>query len=223
MIILGIETTSKQGSVALLKDGELLCEKVLAYPLRHSNYIIASIDDVMKSAGMPLSVVDTVAVGVGPGSFTGIRVGIAIAKGLNCDGKLRVVGVSSLQNIADQVDAQTVIYPMVYAQRDEFFVQKYQKRSDNSVVADGECMILKPEVFNSMLEKTSVICTPDLDRLVKFGSLIDTDMLPDPVFPMASSTARIACFQSDEKSEDINPVYIRRAEAEVKGAKIYKF
>jgi len=163
MIILGIETTSKQGSVALLRDGELLCERVLEYPLRHSNYIISSIDDVMKMVGMPFSVVDTVAVGVGPGSFTGIRVGIAIAKGLNCDGKLRVVGVSSLQNIAGQVDAETVIYPMVYAQRDEFFVQKYQKRSYHTVVADGECMILKPEVFNNVLEKTSVICTPDPD------------------------------------------------------------
>ena len=206
MIILGIETTSKQGSVALLKDGELLCEKVLEYPLRHSNYIIPSIDDVMKSVGMPFSVVDTVAVGVGPGSFTGIRVGIAIAKGLNCDGKLRVVGVSSLRNIAGQVDGKSVIYPMVYAQRDEFFVQKYQKRSDNSVVADGECTILKPEVFNSMLEKTSVICTPDLDRLGKFKSLIDIDMVSDPVFPMASSTARIACSQTDEKSKDINEI-----------------
>ncbi len=222
MIILGIETTSKQGSIALVKDGELLCEEVLRYPLRHSNYIISSIDDALKGVGIPFSDVDTVAVGVGPGSFTGIRVGIAIAKGLNCDGKLRVVGVSSLHNIACQMDAQNVIYPMVYAQRDEFFVRKY-RRSGDGFIADGECVILKPELFDSMLEKPSVICSPDWDRLMQFEKLIDIDMVRDFVFPMASTAAMMAYLGFYEKSEDINPIYVRRAQAEEKGAKIYKF
>ena len=97
MLILAFETTAKAGSVALLEDGKLLAESYQNTGLTHSQTLMVMAEDMLKAAGKTMADVNAVAVAEGPGSFTGVRIGVAAAKGLAWGGELPCYGVSTLE------------------------------------------------------------------------------------------------------------------------------
>ena len=100
MLILAFETTAKAGSVALLEDGKLLAESYQNTGLTHSQTLMVMAEDMLKAAGKTMAEVSAVAVAEGPGSFTGVRIGVAAAKGLAWGGELPCYGVSTLEAMA---------------------------------------------------------------------------------------------------------------------------
>ena len=100
MLILAFETTAKAGSVALLEDGKLLAESYQNTGLTHSQTLMVMAEDMLKAAGKTMADVTAVAVAEGPGSFTGVRIGVAAAKGLAWGGELPCYGVSTLEAMA---------------------------------------------------------------------------------------------------------------------------
>ena len=100
MKILAFETSAKAGSVALLEDGKLLAESYQNTGLTHSQTLMAMAEDLLKSAGLTARDVEAVAVAAGPGSFTGVRIGVAAAKGFAWGGELPCYGVSTLEAMA---------------------------------------------------------------------------------------------------------------------------
>lgn len=100
MLILAFETTAKAGSVALMQDGKLLAESYQNTGLTHSQTIMPMAQDMLKSCGLTPADVQAVAVAAGPGSFTGVRIGVAAAKGLAWGGELPCYGVSTLEAMA---------------------------------------------------------------------------------------------------------------------------
>ena len=82
MVILGIESSAVSASAALVKDGKLLSEAFLNVGLTHSVTLLPLIRQVVEGAGLAVSDIDAVAVSNGPGSFTGVRIGVATAKGI---------------------------------------------------------------------------------------------------------------------------------------------
>ena len=100
MLILAFETTAKAGSVALLEDGKLLAESYQNTGLTHSQTLMVMAEDMLKAAGKTMSDVTAVAVAEGPGSFTGVRIGVAAAKGLAWGAELPCYGVSTLESMA---------------------------------------------------------------------------------------------------------------------------
>jgi len=98
--ILAFETSAKAASVALLEDGRLLGESYQNTGLTHSQTLMVMAEDVLKTAGKTVSDVDAVAVAEGPGSFTGVRIGVAAAKGFAWGGQLPCYGVSTLEAMA---------------------------------------------------------------------------------------------------------------------------
>ena len=100
MLILAFETTAKAGSVALLEDGKLLAESYQNTGLTHSQTLMVMAEDMLKAAGKTMADVTAVAVAEGPGSFTGVRIGVAAAKGLSWGGELPCYGVSTLEAMA---------------------------------------------------------------------------------------------------------------------------
>ena len=219
MIILGIETTSEIGSVALVKDGNLLSENILEQPLRHSRYVIPAIDKLLSNAQVKLTDIAKIAVGVGPGSFTGIRVGIAIAKGLSCDGSIVLCGVPSMENMAVGTKSQENVCVAVYAQRNEFFVQLFSRTSKNTFVSKEKCSIMKIDAIFSKFANNSEIVSPSVKKI---NTLVNNCNEMKEIYPSAYLAARIA-YSKPEKDLPLVPVYIRRSEAEEKGAKVYKF
>lgn len=81
MTILGLECSAKAASAAVTKDGELLCETFTCVPLTHSQTLLPMAESMLKNANLTLSAIDCLAVAAGPGSFTGLRIGIAGGQG----------------------------------------------------------------------------------------------------------------------------------------------
>ena len=101
MLILAFETSAKAGSVALLDDKKLLGESYNNTGLTHSQTLMVMAEDLLKQCGKTVSDVTAVAVAEGPGSFTGVRIGVAAAKGLSWGGQIPCYGVSTLEAMAE--------------------------------------------------------------------------------------------------------------------------
>ena len=101
MLILAFETSAKAGSVALLDDKKLLGESYNNTGLTHSQTLMVMAEDLLKQCGKTVSDVTAVAVAEGPGSFTGVRIGVAAAKGFAWGGQLPCYGVSTLESMAE--------------------------------------------------------------------------------------------------------------------------
>ena len=100
MRILGIESSSRRGSVALLDGQRLIASLEHEQPNSHAELLLPLIERLLAEAGWPKSSLDRLGVGVGPGSFTGLRAGIALAEGLSVGLERPLVGVSSLLAMA---------------------------------------------------------------------------------------------------------------------------
>ncbi len=100
MLTLAFETSAKAASVALLADGKLLGESYQNTGLTHSQTLMVMAEDVLRTAGKTVSDVTAVAVANGPGSFTGVRIGVAAAKGFAWGREIPCYGVSTLEAMA---------------------------------------------------------------------------------------------------------------------------
>ncbi len=100
MIILALESSAKSASVALSRDGALLAQSFQNSGLTHSCTLLPMAEDLIKNAGLKMSDIDAVAVARGPGSFTGIRIGVSAAKGLCWGADKSGIGVSTLEAMA---------------------------------------------------------------------------------------------------------------------------
>ena len=100
MLILAFETSAKAGSVALLQDGKLLAESYQNTGMTHSQTLLSMAEEMLKNSGLTPKDVQAVAVAAGPGSFTGVRIGVAAAKGFAWGGELPCYGVSTLEAMA---------------------------------------------------------------------------------------------------------------------------
>ena len=100
MLILAFETSAKAASVALMEGAKLLGESYQNTGLTHSQTLMVMAEDMLKQCGKTMSDVTAVAVAEGPGSFTGVRIGVAAAKGLAWGGQIPCYGVSTLEAMA---------------------------------------------------------------------------------------------------------------------------
>ena len=139
MRILGIDTAIPTASVALIEDGVLLAEETSnparqlngKPPSNHAEVILPLIDALFKKAGITVSQLTGIAVSIGPGSFTGLRIGLATAKGIAYDSGLPLVGVSTLHANAARVNHfDAVIGSMLDARKGEVYFALFQRSQD---------------------------------------------------------------------------------------------
>ena len=105
MLTLAFETSAKAASVALTENGKLLGESYQNTGLTHSQTLMVMAEDLLKQCGKTMSDVTAVAVAEGPGSFTGVRIGVAAAKGMSWGGQIPCYGVSTLEAMAVSLGA----------------------------------------------------------------------------------------------------------------------
>ncbi len=127
MRVLGIETSTRRGSVAVSSDGVVVAAHTHEEPNAHAERLLGLIERSLTDAGITRDVLDRIAVGVGPGSFTGLRVGIALAQGIALGLGRPLVGMGSLDAMARAVSAsdRRVRVPVLDARRGELFVAAY--------------------------------------------------------------------------------------------------
>ena len=122
MLILAFETSAKAASVALLEDGKLLGESYQNTGLTHSQTLMVMAEDLLKQCGRTVSDVTAVAVAEGPGSFTGVRIGVAAAKGFAWGRQLPCYGVSTLEAMALSLGVyQGYVCPCMDARRSQVY------------------------------------------------------------------------------------------------------
>ena len=122
MRILAFETSAKAASVALLEDGKLVGESYQNTGLTHSQTLMVMAQDLMNQCGVSVSEVDAVAVANGPGSFTGVRIGVAAAKGFAWGKQLPCYGVSTLEAMAHSLGLwQGYVCPVMDARRSQVY------------------------------------------------------------------------------------------------------
>ena len=122
MLILAFETSAKAASVALLEQGKLLGEQYQNTGLTHSQTLMVMAEDLLKQCGKTVSEVQAVAVAEGPGSFTGVRIGVAAAKGFAWGSQIPCYGVSTLEAMAKGLDAyEGVVCACMDARRSQVY------------------------------------------------------------------------------------------------------
>lgn len=151
MVILGIDCSGKQGSVAIVRDGKPLYQCVYDSNMTHSQNLLSLIDNAVAVCGIKKSDIDLFAVTLGPGSFTGLRIGIALVKGMAMALDKPCVGISSLKALAASVDFDGIVVPCFDARRG----QVYCNITDGStVIAEDDCRMASDlEQFVSQSEK----------------------------------------------------------------------
>lgn len=131
MLILAFETSAKAASVALVEDGVLLAESYQNTGMTHSQTLMVMAQDLLKTAGKTAHDLTAVAVAEGPGSFTGIRIGVAAAKGLAWGRNIPCYGISTLEAMARSLGAYSgYVCPVMDARRAQvynalFYVNQY--------------------------------------------------------------------------------------------------
>ena len=137
MIWLGIETANAPLSVAIVRDGKVVAEAVQHIKLTHSVGAMPAIEEVMNKAGITPADIDAIAVSEGPGSYTGVRIGVTLAKTLAWSLQKPLVGVSSLQVLAANArTANHVVCALFDARRQNVYAGAYEGVTQEKVIED---------------------------------------------------------------------------------------
>lgn len=126
MLILALETTTPAGSVALVAEDRVLVSRYFDVGLQHGQLLFAEIDGALQVAGRSFGDLSAISVSIGPGSFTGLRLGLSAAKGFCLAGDLPLVAVSTLEALAGRLPyARHPVCPMLDARRQEVYAALY--------------------------------------------------------------------------------------------------
>ena len=143
MKILGIDTSTPIGSVALIEDDKLVAEHTLNIVQAHSSRLMPAIDGILKWSDITADDLDGCAVGIGPGSFTGIRIGVATIKSLCYALDKPIVGVSTLEAVAYNLRwTNGVICPLLDARRSEVYGAIFEGGSEWCRLSEDLCLSL---------------------------------------------------------------------------------
>ena len=155
-ILLNIETSTRNCSVAISRNGLLIAEKsVLSQKYLHSEILTNLISKLFKDIELELNDLDAVSIGMGPGSYTGLRIGVSTAKGLCYALDIPLISVSSLQSMSLMISKRYKNYdlfcPMIDARRMEVYSAFYN--SENEIIRDVRADIITDGIYKNFLRK----------------------------------------------------------------------
>ena len=220
MLVLAIDTATKIGSVALYDDKIGVIGEINLYvKVNHSNVIMDAVDSLFKLSGLNIKDVDRIAVTIGPGSFTGIRIGTAIAKGLAYSLKKPIVGVNELDVLTHMGEnREDIIVPLIDARKERVYFSKYryvdsillreeeykdgelrdvlEELKGKKVTFIGDGATVNEKLINEILEK-------DYNIYSKANSI-----------PRAGVAAQISLHLAEDNLYTLEPLYVNKSQAE---------
>jgi len=216
MLVLALDTTTASGSCALARDGHILYEQVNDAPNAHAEHLPRDLMSLLDQSGIALSAVDAFAVATGPGSFTGLRIGIATMQGLAFAEGKPLIGVSGFDALAHR-GGRGVVAAWVDAWRGEVFAALYDDGREASAP-----VVARPEILLEPLRGRPTLFVGDGARAHSdtIRRLMGDDArIADPVAPpLAGTIAVLACAEpitGAHAPHAIRPLYVRRTDAEL--------
>jgi len=223
MFILGIETSTTTGSVAVISDDAVIAQYSLNIEVTHSERLMSTVDRVLKDSGIALAKMDGLAVAIGPGSFTGLRIGLAAVKGLAFATGKPVAAVPTLKALAWNLPfAAYPICPLLDARKNEVYAALYRFDGPELVQLMPEANIPLAGLAASITGP--VLFTGEASRL--YRTAIEQAFGGRALFaprtaclPSAAAIAEIGLGMirngRHADPDGLTPLYIRRPEAEV--------
>lgn len=220
MKLLAVESATLSGGAALLDGDRLLGEITLNIAITHSERLLAAVDRLLADCGMAAADLEGLAVSVGPGSFTGLRVGLATVKGLAMALDLPVAAVPTLDALAARLPfADAPVCPILDARKGEVYLSRYRWR-DNRMCRERDYEALPPELAAAGLAAPVIVlgdgieaCRPWLSNEVRIAPA--AQRLPSAATVGELGHAALASGAGVD-AESLTPLYLRPSEAELK-------
>lgn len=220
MLILAFESSATAASAALLQDGRLLSQVSQCSKLTHSRTLLPMAEDMLKNTELSLSDVDLFAVAHGPGSFTGIRIGVSMVKGLSWASGKPCVGVSTLEAMAwHGLAAGGIVCPVMDARRNQVYNALFEIRDGRPVRLTEDRPIALPELIEELLARNVPVF------LVGDGTELCAKAFAAASLPFAAApenlrwqsawgVAMAAMDKEPGTADTLLPVYLRLSQAE---------
>ncbi|MCR5543567.1 MAG: tRNA (adenosine(37)-N6)-threonylcarbamoyltransferase complex dimerization subunit type 1 TsaB [Eubacterium sp.] len=231
MKILGIDSSGMVASVAIIQDDVIKAEYTMNHKKTHSETLLPMIDEIVKTSEIRLEELDAIAIAAGPGSFTGLRIGAATAKGLAMAIDKPIIPVKTCEGLAFNMwGADGLIVPMIDARRNQVYTGIYQVKGNVEVLMDQT-----PMDIHELVEKVNEMATFDGkpfsevtflgDGFPIYEDVIWKEIkLPCKTAPASISRQRAASVATygeilyKEKkfvnADDFAPEYLRKSQAE---------
>ena len=205
-IILNIETATKNCSVSIAKNGTVLAIKELNNGnYSHAEVLHPFIDTILKEASISVNQIDAVAVSKGPGSYTGLRIGVSAAKGLCFAFDKPLIAISTLNSLAHAITKEEgIIIPMLDARRMEVYSAVFNK--NHQQIREIKAEIIDENSFVEYLSKEKVYFLGDGAQKCKEKITHKNAVFRDDKFPSAKEMAKLS-FNKYKKSDIENVAY----------------
>jgi tRNA threonylcarbamoyladenosine biosynthesis protein TsaB len=189
--ILNIETATKNCSVALAKEGKtILCKEIAEEGYSHAERLHVFIEEIVKEAGITFSDLAAIAVSQGPGSYTGLRIGVSAAKGLCYALGIPLIAIDTLQTLASQITVSDgLIIPMIDARRMEVYSAVFDVNHQNKRETQAE--IIDDNSFQGFEETLYFIgdCAEKCKSVLTKGNFV---FLENIKYPSAKEMSRLS-------------------------------
>lgn len=220
MKILALETSGPVGSIAALDDDRVLVERDLGKGLEHGRLLVSVVDVVIREAGWnPRGDVELIAIGLGPGSFTGLRVGLTFAKTMAALSGIPLVGICSLDIMARNApDDEADILTILDAKRGDVYAAAYERRDGGLKRMMDPCIALPEKLREQFKNETHILGDGLLQHAATFNAP-QFHVTPPENWQLHASVAGklgLAAWSGGHQDDpfSVQPIYLRLAEAE---------
>ena len=203
--ILNIETATKNCSVSIAKDGEtLLCKEIAEQGYSHAEKLHVFIEVILKESQLEFSDLTAIAVSQGPGSYTGLRIGVSAAKGLCYALNIPLIAVDTLEILASTISVENgVVIPMIDARRMEVYSSVFS--SDKTKIRETKAEIITEESFAEIKETIHFVG----DGALKCQEILSSNQFvyhPEIIYPSAKQMS-ILSFEKHKKNDTVDVAY----------------
>ncbi|HSB07283.1 MAG TPA: tRNA (adenosine(37)-N6)-threonylcarbamoyltransferase complex dimerization subunit type 1 TsaB [Thermodesulfobacteriota bacterium] len=225
MKILGIDTSTSCGSIGLINDDTVIAEYLLNVPTTHSERLLNSIEYILKQGGCTMEELEGWAISLGPGSFTGLRIGVSTIKGLAFATQKPVAGIPTLDVLASNVSPTPyLICPILDARKGEVYAAFYRYEEESSHKRTSAYQAISPEKLVKQIEGKTIFLGSGVKT---YGDYLRNAIPAFAIFvpdslnqPHGSTVARLG-LERLRKNEVLDlstftPIYVRASEAEIK-------
>ena len=221
MKILAIESSCVVASCAICEDDFVLASSKIATGLTHSQTLMVLIEDMFKTSKIDKKEIDAIAVSIGPGSFTGLRIGMALAKGIAMGFRKPLIGVETLEGLSyNLLGIDGFICPCLDARRDTVYTALFETKDllFKRVLEDfvEEIVNLK-DILKEKKDKVFLVGDAAKDCYLKFCDLSNIFLAPESLrYPDACSVGFLGIekFKKGEVKKEVLPKYLKLSQAE---------